>query len=445
MRFDELDLDDSILDGLDAMNFKEMTPVQEQSIPPLLKGLDVIACAQTGTGKTAAYVLPIINKLCKGGYPADAINAIIMAPTRELALQIDQQIEGFSYYLPISAVAVYGGTDGIAFSQQERGLQMGADIVIATPGRFISHLNLGSVNLSKVSFFILDEADRMLDMGFYDDIIQIYNHLPKDCQIILFSATMPEKIKLLAEKMMKNPQEIEIAISKPPDSIVQSAYVCYENQKMPILESIFKESNPKRVILFSSSKQKVKELAITLKRMKINVAAMHSDLEQSFREQVMKDFRSGQIDVLVATDVISRGIDITDISLIINYDAPRDPDDYVHRIGRTARGAEGKGAAITFVSERDQRYFSAIEKLLGKTIPKATPISSIGKMPTYNPEKSSNPTFNRNQKGRKEWKPGTRNQIKNQSASQNNGQSANQNKSRPKSGNYRFRSTKKKN
>ena len=401
MRFDELDLDDLVLDGLDAMNFQDMTPVQELSIPPIIAGRDVIACAQTGTGKTAAYVLPVINKLCKGGYPDDAVNAIIMAPTRELALQIDQQIEGFSYYLPVSAVAVYGGTDGIVYTQQERGMLLGADIVIATPGRLISHLNYGSADLSKVSFFILDEADRMLDMGFYEDIIQIYNLLPKDCQIILFSATMPPKIKLLAEKMMKNPMEIEIAISKPPESIVQSAYLCRENQKLQILENLFKKENPKRVILFASSKLKVKELASIFKRLKINVAAMHSDLEQSTREQVMKEFRSGQIDVLVATDVVSRGIDITDISMIINYDAPRDPDDYVHRIGRTARGAEGKGSAITLVSERDKRYFEAIEKLLGKSIEKTPLDASIAKTSATKPDKKNY---------YKKWKPKAKNQ-----------------------------------
>ena len=434
MRFDELDLDDSVLDGLDAMNFQEMTLVQELSIPPILQGRDVIACAQTGTGKTAAYVLPVINKLNKGGYPDDAINAIIMSPTRELALQIDQQIEGFSYYLPVSAVAIYGGTDGIVYTQQERGLQLGADIVIATPGRLISHVNYGSVDFSKVSFFILDEADRMLDMGFYDDIIQIYNLLPKDCQIILFSATMPPKIKLLAEKMMKNPLEIEIAISKPPESIVQSAYICYENQKILILEKIFKESNPKRVILFSSSKQKVKEIAMIMKRMQINVAAMHSDLEQSAREQVMKDFRNGFIDVLVATDVVSRGIDIIDVSTIINYDAPRDPDDYVHRIGRTARGTEGKGSAITLVSERDQRYFEAIEKLLGKQICKIPLDSSIGKTPVYKPDKKIFYS--------KRWNRNDKNQTKGQSNRRNNSQSNNQSKNRHKSGKH-FRPTKK--
>jgi superfamily II DNA/RNA helicase len=385
MKFDELNFEDSVLDGLYAMNFQEMTPVQELSIPPILEGRDVIACAQTGTGKTAAYVLPVINELSKGIYPEDAINVVIMAPTRELAQQIDQQVEGFSYYLPVSAVAVYGGTDGIAYAQQERGMLMGADIVIATPGRLISHMNMGSVDLSHVSFFILDEADRMLDMGFFEDIIQIYRKLPEKCQIIMFSATMPPKIRTLAESIMKNPQEIEIAISKPPESIMQTAYICYEAQKMRILEKHFKESNPKRVLIFSSSKQKVKDLASALKRMNINVTDMHSDLEQSNREQVMKDFRNGHIDVLVATDVVSRGIDINDISIVINYDIPKDPDDYVHRIGRTARGTDGHGLAITLVSEKEQFNFRAIETFLGKDIYKIPIDPSLGEAPAYNP------------------------------------------------------------
>ena len=386
MRFDELMLEDSVLDGLDAMNFQEMMPVQELAIPPILEGKDLIGCAQTGTGKTAAYVLPVINEISKGNLPADAINAVIMAPTRELAQQIDQQIEGFSYYLPVSTVAVYGGTDGIAFTQQERGMKMGADIVVATPGRLLSHMMMGSVDLSRLSFFILDEADRMLDMGFYDDIIQIYKKLPSSCQILMFSATMPPRIKSLAGKILKNPTEIEIAIAKPPESIVQTAYICFEQQKMKILNKLFKEREPRRVLIFSSSKQKVKELTKTLKKMNINVAAMHSDLVQSARDQVMKEFKSGFVHVLVATDVVSRGIDINDISIVINYDIPKEPEDYVHRIGRTARGTDGSGLAITLVSEREQPDFRQIEKFLGKTIEKIKVDPSLGKAPGYNPQ-----------------------------------------------------------
>lgn len=388
MRFDELYLEDAILDGLDAMNFQEATPIQEQTIPVILEGKDLIACAQTGTGKTAAYVLPIINELSKGNHPENSVNAVIMAPTRELALQIDQQIEGFTYYVPISAVAIYGGTDGIAWEQQRRGLEMGADIVIATPGRLLSYIKLGVVDLSSVSFFVLDEADRMLDMGFYDDIMQVYNQLPRTCQTVMFSATMPLKIRTLANHILKNPEEVEIAISRPRESIMQTAYICYNMQKIKIIEDLFSTSRPKRVIIFSSSKMNVKDLAKTLKRQKFNVEEMHSDLEQSKREEVMRDFKNGKIDILVATDVVARGIDITDIRLVINFDIPHDPEDYVHRIGRTARGTDGEGLAITFVAPEEQTAFKKIEDFLGKEVYKIPVDSKFGAVPEYTPDVS---------------------------------------------------------
>ena len=388
MRFDELYLEDAILDGLDAMNFQEATPIQEQTIPVILEGKDLIACAQTGTGKTAAYVLPIINELSKGNHPENSVNAVIMAPTRELALQIDQQIEGFTYYVPISAVAIYGGTDGIAWEQQRRGLEMGADIVIATPGRLLSYIKLGVVDLSSVSFFVLDEADRMLDMGFYDDIMQVYNQLPRTCQTVMFSATMPPKIRTLANHILKNPEEVEIAISRPRESIMQTAYICYNMQKVKIIEDLFSTSRPKRVIIFSSSKMNVKDLAKTLKRQKFNVEEMHSDLEQSKREEVMRDFKNGKIDILVATDVVARGIDITDIRLVINFDIPHDPEDYVHRIGRTARGTDGEGLAITFVAPEEQTAFKKIEDFLGKDVYKIPVDSKFGAVPEYTPDVS---------------------------------------------------------
>lgn len=390
MRFDELKLEEDILDGLDAMNFIETTPVQELTIPVILEGKDIIACAQTGTGKTAAYVLPVINELSKGLHPENAVNAIIMAPTRELAQQIDQQIEGFTYYVPVSAVAIYGGTDGIAWEQQKRGLEMGADIIIATPGRLLSHIKMGSVDLSKVSFFILDEADRMLDMGFYEDIMQVHKLLPPTCQTIMFSATMPPKIRTLAKTILRNPEEVKIAISRPPETIMQTAYICYDMQKLRILEDLFAQSTPQRVIIFSSSKMKVKELAATLKRMKFNVAAMHSDLEQTQREEVMKDFKNGRIDILVATDVVARGIDINDIKLVVNFDIPHDPEDYVHRIGRTARGTNGEGLAITFVAIEEQFQFKRIEQFLERIVYKIPIDPKFGETPLYEPEKYAN-------------------------------------------------------
>ncbi len=388
MDFYDLDLNDDVLDALDAMNFTTCTPIQEHTIPPLLEGRDLIGVAQTGTGKTAAYLLPILSMLSDGGYPDDAINCIIMSPTRELAQQIDQAMEGFSYYVPVSSVAVYGGNDGIRYEQERRGLALGADVIIATPGRLISHISLGNVDLSRTSFFILDEADRMLDMGFYDDIMQIAKQLPESRQTIMFSATMPDKIQKLASSILRDPVEVRLAVNKPAEKIVQTAYVCYETQKLGIIKSLFKETKPERVIIFSSSKMKVKEVASAFKRMKLNVGEMHSDLDQSQRDVVMREFKSGRIDILVATDIVSRGIDIDDIRLVINYDAPRDCEDYVHRIGRTAR-AGADGCAITFVAVDDQSRFAAIEEFIGREVHKLPLPEGLGEAPEYNPKKNN--------------------------------------------------------
>lgn len=387
MDFYELDLHDNVLDALDAMNFTTCTPIQEHTIPPLLEGRDLIGVAQTGTGKTAAYLLPILSMLSDGGFPDDAINCVIMSPTRELAQQIDQAMEGFSYYVPVSSVAVYGGNDGIRYEQERRGLSLGADVVIATPGRLISHISLGNVDLSRTSFFILDEADRMLDMGFYDDIMQIVKQLPDTRQTIMFSATMPDKIQKLAATILHDPVEVKLAVSKPAEKIVQTAYVCYETQKLGIIKSLFRDSKPERVIVFSSSKLKVKEVTAAFKRMKLNVGEMHSDLDQTQRDVVMHEFKSGRIDILVATDIVSRGIDIDDIRLVINYDVPRDCEDYVHRIGRTAR-AGAEGCAITFVSMDDQPRFAAIEEFIEREVFKLPIPEELGEAPEYNPKKS---------------------------------------------------------
>jgi len=386
MRFDELNLEDAVLQGLDAMNFQETTPVQEQAIPVILEKRDLIACAQTGTGKTAAYILPLLNLLIKNPSKRDAIRAVIVAPTRELAQQIDMQFEGFSYFLPISTVVISGGGDGASWDQQKRGLKMGADVIIATPGRLLSHMKITDIDFSGVEYFILDEADRMLDMGFYDDIMQIGKSLPVERQTIMFSATMPAKIRQLAKNIMRDPAEINVAISKPNEAIEQLAYVCYEPQKMGIIEDIFREPIGTKTIIFASSKLKVKDLAYTLKRKKLKVAAMHSDLEQSEREAVMLDFKNNKIDILVATDIVSRGIDIDQIGLVINYDVPHDPEDYIHRIGRTAR-ASATGKAITFISEKEQGKFSRIEKLIEREVEKVELPQGLGEAPVYNPSK----------------------------------------------------------
>lgn len=407
MLFTELPLTDSLLEGLDAMNFKETTPIQEQAIPILLKKKDVIACAQTGTGKTAAFLLPLLNNLQTDDHDQNKVNAIIMAPTRELAQQIDQMMEGFSYYTPFSSVAVYGGNDGEAWDVQKKGLLNGADVVISTPGRLLSHINLYNIDFSRVKYFILDEADRMLDMGFYDDIMKIVKLLPKDRQTVMFSATMPPKIQQMAKTILRNPEEITISVAKPPESIIQSSYICYESQKMEILKLLFKNKKPHKVILFSGKKQKVKEIAKTLQKMDLSVGEMHSDLDQSQREHVMREFKNERIDILVATDIVSRGIDIDDITLVINFDVPYDVEDYVHRIGRTARAGDS-GMAITFVSPEDQHLFEKIEQFLQKKIYRIPVPSELGETPEYNPEefRKQKGTKRNSSKRRSSTKPG---------------------------------------
>ena len=386
MFFDELPLADEVLDALWDMHFDECTPVQEHTIPVILDGKDVISCAQTGTGKTAAYILPLLTNLLYDNHDPNKLNAIIMAPTRELAQQIDQQMEGFGFYVPLSSVAIYGGNDGQAWGTHSTGLQKGADIVIATPGRLLSLMNIYDIDFSGVKYFILDEADRMLDMGFYDDIMAIVNKLPKDRQTIMFSATMPTNIRKMAKAIMNNPAEVQIAISRPPESINQMAVDVFETQKTAFLVGLLGEKREargeslKKVIVFVGKKQRVKDLTRALRAIHIDARAMHSDLEQKERDEVMLDFRNGKVDVLVATDIVSRGIDVDDIPLVVNYDVPRDAEDYVHRIGRTAR-AENKGEAITLVSPEDKHFFNKIERFLQKNIERISLPSSLGAVP----------------------------------------------------------------
>ncbi len=400
MYFDELPLSDNVLDALWAMHFDECTPVQEKAIPVLLEGHDVIACAQTGTGKTAAYILPLLTNLEYDNHDPNKLNAIVMAPTRELAQQIDQQFEGFGFYVPFSSVAIYGGNDGGAWGNQTSGITKGADIVIATPGRLLSLINIYSPDFSGVKYFILDEADRMLDMGFYDDIMSIYRRLPADCQKIMFSATMPPDIRKMAKAIMHNPVEVQIAVSRPPETIHQMAVDLYEGQKTNfVLNMLSQENAPKnKILIFAGKKQRVKDLARALRIKGLDARPMHSDLEQQERDDVMLDFRNGKVAVLVATDIVARGIDIDDIPLVINYDVPRDAEDYVHRIGRTAR-AENKGAAITLVSVEDRRFFRKIEGFLKTRIERLPLPAELGEAPE--PEVNAMPQKGRNHRYKK--------------------------------------------
>lgn len=413
MRFEETYLNDNILDALYDMRFEECTPIQEKCIPEILDYHDVMGVAQTGTGKTAAYLLPILSMLDEDDYPKDAINCIIMSPTRELAQQIDQAMQGFGYYLDgISSVAVYGGNDGSRYDQEMRSLRMGADVVIATPGRLLSHIRMGNVDLSRVSFFVLDEADRMLDMGFYDDIMTIVKGLPQNRQTIMFSATMPDKIQTLARNILYKPVEVKIAVSKPAEKIKQSAYVCYDTQKLPILRHIFATEEQKRIIIFSGKKERVKEINRELQKMKVNCCSMHSDLTQQERDEVMYLFKSGQKDVLVATDIVARGIDIDDIRMVINYDVPHDAEDYVHRIGRTAR-ADRDGVAITLVNPDDIRRFQQIEHFLEKEVIKTPLPDGLGDAPEYkSPERRKGPRGGGKRRGNRRGKKNGKNKQK---------------------------------
>lgn len=385
MYFDEFDFDDDLLDGIDAMGYTTATPVQEQVIPIILSGRDLIASAQTGTGKTAAFLLPTMQNLLTHTHDAHQINSMIIVPTRELAVQIAQTLEGMSYFTNISSIAVYGGGDGASFAAEKKALSTGADIVICTPGRMIAHLNMGYVKLQGLKYLVLDEADRMLDMGFHDDIEKIISFLPKERQTLLFSATMPDKMRKLALKILRDPAQVNIAISKPPEKIIQEAFVVNEDQKVPLVKHILTNRKKESVIIFCSRKQNVKQLTQVLKRARFSVEEIHSDLEQDKREQALLDFKNHKLNVLVATDILSRGIDIEDIDLVLNYDVPNDGEDYIHRIGRTARAATD-GTAYTFISPKEQHRFARIEQLLGHAVTKAVVPAELGPAPEYLPK-----------------------------------------------------------
>lgn len=400
MKFTEFGFHPQLMEGIEASGYENATPVQEKVIPSILAGQDVIASAQTGTGKTAAFLLPVMNRLIEFSHE-NQVSTLIIVPTRELAIQISQHIEGLSYFTNISSIAIFGGTDGQSFVTEKKALQMGADIVVCTPGRLIAHINMGYVSLKSLQFLILDEADRMLDMGFSEDLNRIIRQTPATRQTLLFSATMPEKIRQLARNILRNPVEVNIAISKPPEKIIQKAFVVYERQKLFAVQYLLKTTPYKSALIFCSSKLNVKQLTKDLKHAKIQVAEIHSDLEQSQREDVLLGFSSGRIPVMVATDILSRGIDIDTIDLVINYDVPHDGEDYVHRIGRTAR-AQADGMAFTLIGEREQRKFASIEELLGQSIVKGELPAELGAVPEYNPAKKRTHSFHKGpHKGRK--------------------------------------------
>jgi len=416
LKFSAFGFDNRLMEGIAASNYEDATPVQEQVIPHVLAGRDLIASAQTGTGKTAAFLLPLLNRIILAPPKDQSITALIIVPTRELAIQIAQHLEGLSYFTSVSSIAVYGGGDGNVFIQEKKALSAGADIVVCTPGKMIAHINMGYVKFNALQYLVLDEADRMLDMGFYDDIMRIIHALPAKRQNLLFSATMPVKIRQMARTILHDPVEINIAISKPNEKITQLAYVIHESQKIPLVKHILGKKDFSSVLIFCSSKLSVKQLTAQLRRTRLPVDEIHSDLEQSQREDVLMHFKSGKVKVLIATDILSRGIDIDNIGLVLNYDVPHDGEDYVHRIGRTARAA-AEGTAITFISEKEQRKFGYIEKLLGRTVEKVPVPAEFGPAPEYAPNarreggggaQKSNFRPRRNPPGRKQGEGGNK-------------------------------------
>ncbi len=405
MDFSSFHFHESLSESLAMSGYKKPTPIQEQAIPIILSGKDLVACAQTGTGKTAAFLLPILHKLLSDSLKDSEVHALIMVPTRELAVQISSHLDGLTYFSSISSIAVYGGGDGGSFVREKQALTQGVDIVVATPGKLISHLNMGYVKMKELKYLILDEADRMLDMGFHDDIMRIISYLPKERQTLLFSATMPPKILQLSKSILQDPEEVSIALSKPPESIKQLAYVLYDTQKIPVIQHILSEKEYKSVLIFCSKKQTVKQLTAQLKKKGLNAADIHSDLDQNQREDVLLEFASKRLPILVATDILSRGIDIDQIELVINFDVPSDGEDYVHRIGRTARAAT-TGAAVTLINPDDQHKFQRIEKLITKIVEKASLPESLGEGPEYGIKSTRNGHSSRSGKNKPSPKSG---------------------------------------
>jgi ATP-dependent RNA helicase RhlE len=399
LKFKDLHLHPDLLEGLDAMQFETATPIQEQAVPLAMTGTDIIGVAQTGTGKTAAFLLPALHKILsepKTGF----VRVLVIVPTRELAVQIDQSIVGLAYFTSVTSLAVYGGGDGSEFNLEKNALKEGVDIVIATPGRLISHQNLGYVDFSQIDMLILDEADRMLDMGFFQDLMRITKHVREERQTLMFSATMPDKIGSLANKLLKNPKKINIAISKPAEGVLQVGYMVFGDQKLPLIKELLAKESLHSVLVFSSTKKNVSAINRTLLKAGLNSAEISSDLDQKQREQVLLDYRNKKLKVLVATDVLSRGIDVEGIELIINYDVPSDAEDYVHRVGRTAR-ADKTGIAITLISPDDQDKFLKIEKLIGSTVQKQPAPSHLGASPEYNPRERRGGGGKKKQYGRR--------------------------------------------
>lgn len=388
LTFQDFNFNEHLTEGVLSMGYTTPTPIQELAIPLILEGKDLIACAQTGTGKTASYLLPVLHHLSSQYQREHKITTLILAPTRELAQQIDQQVEGLAYFTGLSSIAIYGGGDGIVYEQQRRGIQNKVDIVVATPGRLIAHLTSGVLKLNDIKYLILDEADRMLDMGFLDDIMRIIRDVPQHRQTLLFSATMPAPIRKLAATILKDPEQINLATSQPAEGISQQIYKVHNDQKSKLVTMLLKSHNYTSTIIFANTKDEVKKLSRELRAANVKAQAFHSDFEQAEREKILLDFKNRALPVIIGTDALSRGIDVEGIDLVINYDVPSDPEDYIHRIGRTAR-AETTGTAITLVNERDNRKLKNIEQMIGRPVPESILPPELGESPVFKEHSSS--------------------------------------------------------
>ncbi|MEM9545936.1 MAG: DEAD/DEAH box helicase [Bacteroidota bacterium] len=414
MKFTELGLDDQILEAISYMGFEEATPIQEKAIPVIIEGRDLIACAQTGTGKTAAFILPTLHRIFRSN-DGPGTKALIVCPTRELALQIEKQIQGFAYFLGIHSIAIYGGGSGSDFEQQKKALKSGADIIVATPGKLLSHLNLGYVKFDTVKHFILDESDRMMDMGFREDIDKIESFLPDDKQTLMFSATMPPKIREMSKKLLNDPEQISFEISKPAEGVLQAVYLVHDEQKIPLLTKLIADKpNYESIIIFTSTKKNVSNIVSGLRKNGFAAEGISSDYDQEQREAVLASFKQRKTRIIVATDVLSRGIDIKDINLVINFDVPKNAEDYVHRVGRTAR-AKTTGVAITLINEKDMYNFHQIEQLIEREIMKLPPPEDLGAGPEWRvgrKKRGGKRNYYKKKKGKSNYRKGRKNNWK---------------------------------
>ncbi|GAA5520929.1 DEAD-box ATP-dependent RNA helicase CshA [Fodinibius salicampi] len=389
LSFEQFTLNEKLSLGLQDLNYTDPTPIQEECIPLILNGRDVIGAAQTGTGKTGAFVIPLIQRIMEN--PSEHTQALILSPTRELAQQIEEQIFALGYHTGVSSATVTGGSD---YGTQVKAIRAGVDIIVATPGRLIDQMKVLDLDFSHLNYLVLDEADRMLDMGFLPDVMKIVKKLPEERQTMLFSATMVEEVQKVVDQVMKNPAEVEFEVSKPAESVDQQIYFVHPKQKLKLFEKLFDADKYETAIVFCATKRGTDEVERMLKKRGVDAVSMHGDRDQKERNEALRLFKNRSHPVMVATDVLSRGIDIDDVSLIVNFDVPNNPEDYIHRIGRTGR-YDKSGTAITFVSNKDKKYYHSIKEVVGDQL-------SVKELPEEKNESQGNDRQSREKRQKRE-------------------------------------------